>query len=168
MSLPTDNKSRGSRGLQLLGVILVVTLSIFGYKYYSKYSSDQKDRKVLAELQQQYALVQNLLTKWEDAIRLAGMTPRVAIAPQVAQLQSIHREMERLQTNPCFDKSTTSISKAMNNGIFAFEMFINYSNNSTASEATDSYLKKSQDGIAAGVDQIRGCVAEATNIAAPK
>lgn len=115
----------------------------------------------MAERQQRHqAEVEAILIKWTDALRLAGMTSRIALAQPLSQMQAIRREMSSVKYDECSDKATKEIVSAMDNALFAFEMFIRYPSNSSASDTTASYLDKSVEGVTAGKARLEECMAK--------
>lgn len=102
--------------------------------------------------------VLSIQSRWDDAVKLAGMTSRIALSQPIAQMQAVKREMDELRINPCFDKSTAAMASGMNDAIFAFEMFVRYPSNNSASDSTTKYLATSSDKILAATRELEACV----------
>ena len=152
-----------ARRIQILTLVLVIAACGLGFKLYSDHQLKQR-RATLAEThKKQQAEVDAILVKWKDALSLAGMTSRIALAQPLSQMQSIRREMSAIKYDECSDKATKEIVSGMDNALFAFEMFVRYPSNSSASDTTSSYLDKSVTGVAAGKAQLRECMAKAVS-----
>lgn len=153
------------------GIALFVTLAI-GFSVYKTHekkselarqellSKEKASRKValVRGLNAQRDRVFSTLGKWEDALKLAGMTSRIALPQPIAQMQAVKREMDELKTNECFEKSTKSMAAGMNDAIFAFEMFVRFPSNSSASESTSKYLGTSNEKIFAAKQELDACI----------
>lgn len=101
-----------------------------------------------------------VLRKWEDAVKLAGMTSRIALSEPVSQMQAIRREMYDFKNDECFNRATKSMAEGMNDAIFAFEMFIKFPNNGSASESTSKYLDSSNSKVTNALQELNGCAPE--------
>lgn len=66
-----------------------------------------KDGKKVYDLVKQYA------QEWDDADKLAGSTSRIALAPQVAQLQCIRRDVQAQEYPPCGQDAQTKLVAMM-------------------------------------------------------
>ena len=164
------------RGIGLLHIIgslaLLVALAV-GFKTYktsekkaAMAKEEQLRRQEVAQkaevarvLSGQKDKVTSTLVKWDDALKLAGMTSRVALSQPIAQMQATKREMNELKTNDCFEKSTKSMAAGMSDAIFAFEMFARYPNNESASDSTSKYLGISTAKILAAKQDLDACFA---------
>ena len=102
--------------------------------------------------------VLSIQSRWDDAVKLAGMTSRITLSQSIAQMQAVKREMDELRIDPCFDKSTKAMASGMNDAIFAFELFIRYPSNNSASDSTAKYLVTSSDKILAAKRELDTCV----------
>ena len=71
--------------------------------------------------------LQGLLQEWQDASTLAGTTPRVSLAPQVATLQGIRRKVQALEPPACGKDARDSLVIAMDAGIDAYTAFLGQS-----------------------------------------
>lgn len=106
---------------------------------------------------EQKAKISSILNKWDDALRLAGMTSRIALAQPLSQMQAVRRELDETRTNDCVDGATRKVVAGMNDAIFAFEMFVRFPNNSVASLSTEQSLSSSTEKISAGKQAINRC-----------
>jgi hypothetical protein len=118
----------------------------------------EKREVLIKKLTEQKNKVHLVLRKWEDAIKLAGMTSRISLPQPLSQMQAIRREMEDLKSNDCLNKATKTMADGMNEAIFAFEMFIKFPSNSSASETTSKYLTNSNANISIGMDELEKCI----------
>jgi hypothetical protein len=169
MNRPTQ---KGIGFLHIVGVIALLVALAVGFKVYKTHEKkaelvrqellrkEEATRKVelVRGLNAQRDMVISTLSKWEDALKLAGMTSRIALSQSIAQMQAIKREMDELKTNECFQKSTKSMAAGMNDAIFAFEMFVRFPSNSSASDSTSKYLGTSNEKILAARQELDGCI----------
>lgn len=65
-----------------------------------------------------------LMKRWEDAFVLANSSPRIALPPQIATLQSIRRELAEGEPAPCAQKTHDQFVEAMDEIIVAFLAFL--------------------------------------------
>ena len=68
--------------------------------------------------------VDDLLGRWEDAMKVAGSTARMALSTPVGVLQSIKREAEQLTVPPCLDGGKTELVKAMEASVEGYLIFM--------------------------------------------
>lgn len=162
------------RGIGLIHILLLLALiaaASVGYKAYEnnnriaeieRQEAQQREEaahaaelaKITAERK---AKITSILNKWNDALKLAGLTPRIALAQPVSQMQAIRRELDELRINECFDGATRKIVTGMNDAIFAFEMFARFPNNRVATVSTEQNLTSSSEKINAGKQMMNRC-----------
>lgn len=65
-----------------------------------------------------------LLARWDDAVKLANTTGRIALAPPVAALQTLRREAGDLTMSPCMDPAMEMLEKSMQSTIDGFIAFM--------------------------------------------
>lgn len=68
--------------------------------------------------------LQSKAQEWDDAVKLANSTPRIALAPQVQNLQRIRREAAALSVPSCGAKSQALMLAYMDTAINAFIDFL--------------------------------------------
>lgn len=68
--------------------------------------------------------VDALLARWDDAVKLAGTTSRIALPTQVAALQDIRRDASALTVPPCMDPAKVHLVNSMQATIDAFMAFM--------------------------------------------
>lgn len=135
-------------------IILVVLVAVVvGSWQYSEYKAAQKQRiaaeaqaqaaqrkrdeeraelekRVAQEKEQQDALtaankaLDLVLTRWNDATKVAGTTGRIALAAPVSTLQAVRREAEALSVSPCMDPAKALLVSSMQHTIDAFITFM--------------------------------------------
>ena len=173
MTTPVNQSTqRGIGFLHIVGAIALLVGLVIGFKVYKTHEKkvelarqellrkEEASRKaeLVRGLNAQRDKVISILSKWEDALKLAGMTSRIALPQPIAQMQAIKREIDELKTNECFEKSTKSMAAGMNDAIFAFEMFVRFPSNSSASDSTTKYLGTSNEKILVAKQVLDGCV----------
>lgn len=57
--------------------------------------------------------VDDLVARWNDAVKVASTTGRIALSGPVATLQSIKRETEQVTVPPCLDNGKADLVKSM-------------------------------------------------------
>lgn len=156
----TKGAGGGLNVVHVFGLILALLLAVGAYKWFKGYqvraelqAEIERSAALRAALDADKAKITVVLRKWDDAIGLANITSRIALAQPVSQMQAVRREMEDLKTNPCFEKGTKQMVGAMNNALFAFEMFAKYPN----STAPSAYFDKMREGFGAANDTLAEC-----------
>lgn len=62
--------------------------------------------------------------RWDDAAKLAGSTPRMSLAPQIASMQAIRRDAQALEAPPCAEQAKQYLLGAMDASINAYIDFL--------------------------------------------
>lgn len=177
---------KGFGFIQVFLILIVISALAVGFRIYKNSEKKAeiarqetlKKQETAAELARQEALkkqeeahkvelamriaeqnirVKSILNKWDDALKLASMTSRVALAQPLSQMQAVRREMDELKLNDCIDGATRKIVSGMNDAIFAFEMFVRFSNNTVASASTEQSLSSSGEKINSGKQALSHC-----------
>lgn len=68
--------------------------------------------------------VDDLVARWEDAIKLASTTSRISLSGPVASLQSIKRDAEQLTVPPCLDQGKVELVRSMSSTEKGFLVFM--------------------------------------------
>lgn len=68
--------------------------------------------------------IDELLARWDDALKVASSSSRVSLSGPVTLLQSTRREAEQLTLPPCMDEAKTSLVASMNSTIQGFVVFM--------------------------------------------
>ena len=108
---------------------------------------------VLCDKGKYHDTMKPLLQKWDDAITLANQTPRMQLAAQIQNLQSIRREVAAVEVQSCLQDTHAILLRAMDLQINGFLSFLaqdpdasvqNYFNQAdrTLQEWTDALSKK--------------------------
>lgn len=90
----------------------------------------QLEKRLTEEKQRRDALasanqaLDSLLGRWDDAVKLASNTSRIALSGPVTTLQSIKREAERLTVSPCMDQAKSLLLKSMESTTEGFLEFM--------------------------------------------
>lgn len=72
----------------------------------------QKDSFVTAQKS-----MDDLLVRWDDAVKVASSTSRISLSMPVTLLQDIRRDAEKLTLPPCMDGAKESLVHSMNSTI---------------------------------------------------
>lgn len=75
-------------------------------------------------LQVSLRTVDDLLSRWDDAVRVAGSTSRMSLATPVGMLQAMKREAEQLTVPPCLDSGKAELVKAMEASVEGYLAFM--------------------------------------------
>ena len=134
-------------------ILLVLVVLVVGSWQYSAYKSEQKriaqeaarqrveeqrreaerqqlERRLAEEKRQRDALtsankaLDDLLGRWEDAVKVAGTTGRIALSGPVTTLQNLRRETEQLTVSPCLDQPKSLLVQSMGSTIEGFLTFM--------------------------------------------
>jgi hypothetical protein len=62
--------------------------------------------------------------RWKDGVNLAGSTARMALAPQVANLQSIRRDLDGVEVSDCLKEAKAILANSMELTIQGFMQFL--------------------------------------------
>lgn len=144
-----NKKSKQQEGSVWL-ILLILAAVVIGSWQYSEYRSETKKRmaeEISAQQKREadrIALEQRLeeekaqkdalattnktldaiLMKWDDAVKLAGNTSRIALSTTVATLQDIRREAAGLTVSPCMDQAKAQLVESMQSTIDGFIVFM--------------------------------------------
>lgn len=118
---------RREAGFNLLVVLLVIVLAIGGgvfWKLNAKWQREAAIEEASTAILLQIADQVRLLGRWNDALSLAGSTPRVALSGPVAKLQDLKREAEKQRVSGCLVEPTVELVGAMDLIIAGFLDFM--------------------------------------------
>lgn len=76
--------------------------------------------------------IHNVATRWDELLRVAEATPRIALAGPVQQMQAIRRETVALQVSTCAQPAKTALVRAMD---FRITQFLEFMRNHTANSS---------------------------------
>jgi hypothetical protein len=65
-----------------------------------------------------------IYARFRDATDLAGSTPRMSLAPMIADMQAIRRDAEAMEMPPCLQDMHKAMIASMNGGIDALQSFL--------------------------------------------
>lgn len=68
--------------------------------------------------------VDDVLVRWDDAVKVAGTTSRIALSQPVAALQGLRRDAEQLTVPPCLDEGKVQLVQAMDKAVEGFLVFM--------------------------------------------
>lgn len=68
--------------------------------------------------------VDDLIGRWEDAVKIAGTTGRIALSGPVSAMQALRRDAEQITVSPCMDQAKGHLVKHMGSTIEAFLVFM--------------------------------------------
>jgi hypothetical protein len=77
--------------------------------------------------------IEPLARRWDDANKLAGQTPRMQLAVQIASLQAIRRDVQDLKPPECSKAAQTALVGAMDATIQGYVDFLAQKSDSTVS-----------------------------------
>lgn len=90
----------------------------------------QLEKRIAEEQQQRDALtavnktLDDLIGRWNDAVKVAGTTGRIALSGPVATLQNLRREADLLTVSPCMDHAKGLLVQNMSSTIEGFLAFM--------------------------------------------
>lgn len=88
------------------------------------------------------AKLKDLYARWGEAEKLAGSTPRIALARQIGELQKIKAEAQQLQLPNCQKYAKEHLVNAMQSSIDSFYSFSNQEANSGVQAKSDAAKKE--------------------------
>ena len=88
------------------------------------------------------AKLKDLYARWSEAEKLAGSTPRIALAQQIGELQKIKAEARQLQLPNCQKYAKEHLVNAMQSSIDSFYSFSNQEANSAVQAKSDAAKKE--------------------------
>lgn len=81
--------------------------------------------RTCAESNQEYTKeLSDLMQEWQDASTLAGSTPRMQLATQIANLQGVRRKAQALEAPECGEAAKLALISAMDSTIEGFTAFL--------------------------------------------
>lgn len=82
---------------------------------------------------QSIARIHNVATRWDELVRVAEVTPRIALAGPVQQMQAIRREAVALPVSSCVQRAKTELVRAMD---FRITQFLEFMRNHQATQSS--------------------------------
>ena len=70
------------------------------------------------------AAIQSAAREWDDANKVAGQTPRSALAVQIAALQAVRRKVQDVQVPDCANAAKTALVQSMDASIDGYVAFL--------------------------------------------
>lgn len=78
----------------------------------------------LADGRTAYAAFSDIYGRWKDADALAGNTPRISLAPEIAAMQSLRREVAAINWPACASAAALDLGSGMDQVIQAYLDFL--------------------------------------------
>lgn len=98
-----------------------------------------------------FTKIQSAAREWDDANKLAGQTPRSALAVQIAALQAVRRKVEDIQTPECAAAMKRALIASMDASIEGYVAFLGQKADSTVQAsfktANDKMAEFSQEVV---------------------
>jgi hypothetical protein len=94
--------------------------------------------------------------RWDDAVDVAGATPRMALGAQVATLQEVRRDTQALEVPECLNKARTYLVRSMDAAIEGFIAFLAQESDASVGkhfDTADSAMESFGDELA----RVRAC-----------
>jgi len=113
------------RGISFVMVFVVLAAIAGGAWKYNAYRAQQKQEA----LKQALKTVDEFVSRWEDAARVAGVTSRIALTAPVTAMQNLKREASALVMPACLNPAKASLDKSITNTIEAYMVFMTERNN---------------------------------------
>ena len=88
----------------------------------------------------------SLLREWEDALRVAESTPKIALAPQIAALQALRRQAEDMDSPSCAKAIKALMVSAMNSGTSAL---LDFASSAMSADIVAGRITQSRDHLEA-------------------
>ena len=119
------------RGVSLWVILAVVAVLVGGAAY--NYNASQNAKRAAAaaaaaaderSYTESLVALTRVMTKFDDAVKIAESTSRISLAAPVGNLQSIMREAEALKVHECLSEAQTIGVKRMNSITEMFLVFM--------------------------------------------
>lgn len=125
----TQEKTKRNRqtGLSAGIIILVLVLlvgSFIGWKVWQGHTKRVEQARIAKEAQVAIKQIQGLATQYEDQIKLAASTGRIALSGPVDKLQTTRRQLQAITVPKCLERSKGLTSQAMDTGVNIFLDFM--------------------------------------------
>jgi hypothetical protein len=108
-----------------------------------------------------FGQVEPLARRWDDANKLAGQTPRMQLAGQIASLQAVRRDVQDLKPPECSKPVQTSLIGAMDATIQGYVDFLSQKSDSTV-QASFTLARTQMDAYGAALAAAKGMPPTAT------
>lgn len=124
-SNPSSRKSQN--GISIGSVVLTLVLAsggFIGWKAWQGYTKRAEQAKEAAAAQISIKQIQVLAGQYDDQIKLAASTSRMALSGPVERLQTTRRQLQGLVVPACLERSKGLASQAMDAGVNIFLDFM--------------------------------------------
>lgn len=142
------------RGLGIVPIILILAAVIAAAAGYRSWSKSEEKKAEIAAYEKERTALRNQVDKWQDAMKLAGSTSRIALAGPVKSMQDIRRETSTIKVSKCLTPAMETLSSGMDHQINGFLQFMQGSEHEDA--ASDS-LKSGTAKIVKTMEMIETC-----------
>lgn len=131
------------RGISFWAILIVVGLAFGGFAY--KQHADRTERRLAAEADQKaYAesleKLQAVNQRFDDALKIAQSTARIALSQPVTQLQQISREAAGISVHACLAEAKTAAVGRMNAAVDVFLAFMQQKDRDEHMKRAEKYL----------------------------
>jgi hypothetical protein len=105
--------------------------------------------------------ISNLWTEFSDTEKLAGSTPRVSLASPISILQSIKRELDKIEVPFCLGNSKDYISKGME---FVVQAYLDFMAQKPDKQIKDGFTNASNlyEKAATEINRVKACTPNCT------
>ncbi len=111
-------------GLAIAASCWLISRFVFGDKIPYRPDPATVRRAQIAENSLGASELHAIEIRWDDAFKLVSSSPRIAMAPQVAQLQTIRRDLRTVRTSACLRTAVESLDTYMGKVIDGFLEFM--------------------------------------------
>lgn len=126
--------------LKLAGVVFVSAMIGAGYFTYAERQAKEAER---AANRASIDAIVAAANRWDDAVKLAQSTPRIALAGPLGSMQSLRREVETMSVSACVIPARDALASAMTSQLNGFLAFMGQNESEARShmEAADRHLQ---------------------------
>jgi hypothetical protein len=114
------NRNKNHQAGKILPILAAAVICVAALIFWKQHEEDKKQRLT----EEQVKTVQQLAERWDDALKVAGSTSRIALDGPVQELQKIRREVSGTDVPECFTKAKERLVSGMDNYIEGFLAFM--------------------------------------------
>jgi len=160
------NIQRGFGFLHVFGLVILIAVSAIGFSAYRKAEAKKAElenqrqesvkrlegfKRVVADIN----AIKKLDSEWGEAVSVAGVTSRIALATPVQKLMEIKRKMEELPATGCSAPVKEAELKKMKATAQSFLEFME--NSAISSYMVDSYQTSSREAATIAGEKMTEC-----------
>ena len=118
------NRCRGISTLTVLLALLLAAGGFIGWSIYQKAQAKAEVQRIATLAAQKNGELTKARDEFQDEVKIAASTPRIALANSVSRLQNIRQRTQAIEVPECLTTTKSSLVAGMNSGIDAMLVFM--------------------------------------------